>query len=140
MSFNTPSTTLRTLRRLLTLAAVTSASLLAPTLPAHAHGEAHSHAPQHGGVVVEVKDMDLELVAKPEVLQLYLRDHGKAANVGKASAKVTLLNGTEKQEATLSPAGDKLEAKGSFRIAAGTKALAQVTVGGKVLSARFEIK
>ncbi|HTH10430.1 MAG TPA: hypothetical protein VMA55_12750 [Acidovorax sp.] len=116
--------------------------MLAPTLPAHAHGEAHSHAPQHGGVVVEVKDMDFELVAKPDVLQLYLRDHGKPADVSKATAKVTLLNGTEKQEATLAPAGDRLEAKGSFRAAAGTKALAlaQVTVGGKVLSARFEIK
>jgi len=140
MPFTTPSTTTKPLRRLLTLAALTTASLLAPALPAHAHGEAHSHAPQHGGVVVEVKDMDLELVAKPDVLQLYLRDHGKPADVSKASAKVTLLNGTEKQEATLAPAGDRLEAKGSFRIAPGTKALAQVTVGSKVLSARFEIK
>ena len=140
MPFNTPSTTTQPLRRLLTLAAITSASLLAPTPPAHAHGEAHSHAPQHGGVVVEVKDMDLELVAKPDMLQLYLRDHGKPADVSKATAKVTLLNGTEKQEATLAPAGDRLEAKGSFRVVAGTKALAQVMVGGKVLSARFEMK
>ena len=140
MPFNTPSATTQPLHRLLTRAAITSATLLAPTLPAHAHGEAHSHAPQHGGVVVEVKDTDLELVAKPDVLQLYLRDHGKPADMSKASAKVTLLNGTEKQDATLAPAGDRLEAKGSFRVAAGTKALAQVTVGGKVLSARFEMK
>ena len=140
MPLNTPSTTPKPLRRLLTLAAITSATLLAPALPAHAHGEAHSHAPQHGGVVVEVKDMDLELVAKPDVLQLYLRDHGKPADMSKASAKITLLNGSEKQEATLAPAGDRLEAKGSFRVAPGTKAMAQVTVGGKVLSARFEIK
>lgn len=140
MPFNTPSTISKPLRRLFTLAALTTAALLAPTLPAHAHGEAHSHAPQHGGMVVEVKDMDLELVAKPDVLQLYLRDHGKPADVSKASAKVTLLNGSEKQEATLAPAGDRMEAKGSFRVAAGTKALAQVAVGGKVLSARFEIK
>lgn len=139
MPFHTPSTTTKPLR-LLALAAITSSSLLAPTLPAHAHGEAHSHAPQHGGVVVEVKDMDLELVAKPDVLQLYLRDHGKPADVSKASAKVMLLNGTEKQEAALTPVGDRLEAKGSFRIAAGTKALAQVTVGGKALSGRFEMK
>ena len=140
MPFNIPSTTTQSLRRLFTLAALTTATLLAPTLPAYAHGEAHSHAPQHGGVVVEVKDVDLELVAKPDMLQLYLRDHGKPADVSKASAKITLLNGTEKQEATLAPAGDRLEAKGSFRVAPGTKALAQVTVGGKVLSARFEIK
>ena len=31
------------------------------------------------GVVVEVKDMDYELVAKATTLQLYLRDHGKPA-------------------------------------------------------------
>jgi hypothetical protein len=35
--------------------------------------------------VVEVKDMDYELVAKPAtVIQLYLRDHGKPADVSKA--------------------------------------------------------
>jgi hypothetical protein len=140
MPFNTPYTTTNPLRRIISLATLSTAALLATTLPVHAHGEAHSHAPQHGGVVVEVKDIDLELVAKPGVLQLYLRDHGKPADVSKASAKVTLLSGTEKQEAALAPAGDRLEAKGSFRVAAGTKALAQVTVGGKVLSARFEMK
>lgn len=140
MPFNTPYTTTNPLRRLISLTTLSTAALLATTLPVHAHGEAHSHAPRHGGVVVEVKDIDLELVAKPGVLQLYLRDHGKPADVSKASAKVTLLSGTEKQEAALAPAGDRLEAKGSFRVAAGTKALAQVTVGGKVLSARFEMK
>ena len=42
------------------------------------HDHAHEHKPLHGGVVVEVKDMDYELVAKPTVIQLHLRDHGKA--------------------------------------------------------------
>ena len=59
------------------------------------HNHAHEHKPLHGGVVVEVKDMDYELVAKATVIQLYLRDHGKPADVSKASAKVTLLTGTE---------------------------------------------
>ncbi|EER60727.1 conserved hypothetical protein [Acidovorax delafieldii 2AN] len=44
--------------------------------------------------------------------------------MSKASAKVTLLNGTGEQNVTLVPAGDRLEAKGSFRVAAGTKSLA----------------
>ena len=39
------------------------------------HDHAHEHKPLHGGVVVEVKDMDYELVAKPTVIQLHLRDH-----------------------------------------------------------------
>jgi len=37
----------------------------------------------HGGVVVEAKDMGYELVAKPTTIQLFLRDHGKAADVSK---------------------------------------------------------
>ena len=43
------------------------------------HDHAHEHKPLHGGVVVEVKDIDYELVAKPTVIQLHLRDHGKPA-------------------------------------------------------------
>jgi hypothetical protein len=95
----------------------------------HKHG--HEHKPMHGGVVIEVKDMDYELVAKPATIQLHLRDHGKPADVTKASAKLTLLNGTEKQEVELKPAGDKLEATGSFKVGPGTKAVAVVTIGGK---------
>ena len=104
------------------------------------HHHAHEHKPLHGGVVVEVKDMDYERVAKPTVIQLYLRDHGKPADVSKASAKLTLLTGTEKQEVELKPVGDKLEASGSFKVGPGTKAVAVVTVGGKPATARFTVK
>ena len=107
---------------------------------AFAAGDKHDHKPLHGGVVVEVKDMDYELVAKATVIQLYLRDHGKPADVSKASAKVTLLTGTEKQEVELKPAGDKLEASGSFKVGPGTKAVAVVIVGGKPATARFTVK
>ncbi|MCU0921780.1 MAG: hypothetical protein MUF16_15850 [Burkholderiaceae bacterium] len=104
------------------------------------HDHAHEHKPLHGGVVVEVKDMDYELVAKATVIQLHLRDHGKPADVSKASAKLTLLTGTEKQEVELKPAGDKLEATGSFKVGPGTKAVAVVTVAGKPATARFTLK
>jgi hypothetical protein len=106
---------------------------------AHAAGT-HDHSPKHGGVVVEVKDMDYELVAKATLIQLYLRDHGKKADIAKASAKLTLLTGTEKQEVELKPAGDKLEATGSFKVGPGTKAVAVVTVAGKPATARFTVK
>ena len=104
------------------------------------HDHAHEHKPMHGGVVVEVKDMDYELVAKPTVIQLYLRDHGKPADASKASARLTLLTGTEKQEVKLKQAGDKLEATGSFKVGPGTKAVAVVTVAGKPATARFTVK
>jgi hypothetical protein len=119
---------------------ITAAALLASG-NALAAGNADDHKPLFGGLVVEGKQADLELVAKPEVIQLYLRDHGKALSAAKASAKVTLLSGSDKQEVTLAPAGDKLEAKGSFKVPAGTKVVAVVTNDGKSLgTARFTLK
>ena len=105
------------------------------------HNHAHEHKPLHGGVVVEVKDMDYELVAKPTVIQLHLRDHGKPTDVAKASAKLTLLSGAEKQEVELKPAGDKLEATGTFKVGPGTKVVALVTIAGKPAgTVRFALK
>jgi hypothetical protein len=105
------------------------------------HNHAHEHKPLHGGVVVEVKDMDYELVAKPTTIQLHLRDHGKPADVSKTSAKLTLLSGTEKQEVKLEPAGNKLEATGTFNVGPGTKVVALVTVAGKSAgTVRFALK
>lgn len=99
------------------------------------------HKPVHGGLLSPGKRADFELVAKPDVLQLYLHDHGKPMSAAKASAKLTLLSGSEKQEVTLAPAGDKLEAKGSFKVSAGTKVVAVVTNAGKSLgTARFTLK
>ncbi len=102
----------------------------------------HSHdtKPLHGGVLVVVKDIEYELVAKPDILQLHLRDHGKKVDVSQGSAKLTLLAGTDKQEVELKPAGDKFEAKGSFKVAANTKVIAIVSLAGKSSTARFVLK
>jgi hypothetical protein len=102
--------------------------------------DAH-HKPLHGGVLKTVKDIDYELVAKPAAIQLYLRDHGKPVDVSKAGAKLTLLSGTEKQEVELKPAGDKLEATGTFKVGPGTKVVAIVTIAGKPSgTVRFALK
>jgi len=98
------------------------------------------HTPLHGGVFVAGKAMDYELVAKPDVLQLYLSDHGKPMDASKVKAKLTLLVGTEKQEVELLPVADKLEAKGSFKVPAGTKIVAQLSINGTSVSARFVLK
>ena len=117
----------------LALAAVASA--------AQAHGDKHEHQPLHGGVVVEASDMDFELVAKADTIALYVRDHGKPADLKGASGKLTLLTGSAKAEATLVPAGDRLEAKGSFAVAAGTKVVATVQLAGKKpANVRFALK
>lgn len=99
------------------------------------------HSAKFGGVVVETKAGDIEIVAKPEAIQIYITDHGKPMELDGAKAKVTLLNGAEKSEADLVLVGDKLEAKGGFKVAKGTKGIAVVTLVGKApVTARFEVK
>ena len=120
--------------------ALLAAIALALANSTYAARDKHDHKPLHGGVVAEVKDMDVELVAKPSAIQLYLRGHGKLPDLSKATAKVTLLTGTDKQEVELKPAGDKLEATGSFKVGPGTKAVAVVMVAGKPATARFTLK
>jgi hypothetical protein len=121
--------------RLLALAAA-----LALAGGAQAGGD-HDHSARHGGVVVSSKAYDFEVVAKPEVIQVYVGDHGKPVKLDGAKGKVTLLNGSQKTEVDLAPAGDRMEAKGSFKVTKGTKGIATVTVAGRPASSvRFEVK
>ena len=119
---------------------VAAALLVARTinLPAFA---AEDHTPKQGGVVVETKAGDLELVAKPELIVIHVSDHGKPMKLTSGSGKVTVFNGNDKTEAPLALVGDKLEAKGSFKLGAGTKVLTEVSLNGKpTVSARFTLK
>jgi hypothetical protein len=107
----------------------------------HAHAHVHERIALHGGVVVEAKDIDFELVAKADSLRLHMRDHGKPVALGnsnaKAKAKLTLLAGGTKQEVELEPAGDRFEATGQFKVA-GAKAVALVEIPGKpAVTVRF---
>ena len=88
--------------------------------------------PKYGGQVQEVSEVQYEVVVKPDNIAIYVEDHGKKVDTKGATAKVSLLNGVDKSEATLTPAGDnKLEAKGSFNVKSGTKVTAVVTLAGK---------
>ena len=51
-----------------------------------------------------------------------------------------LLAGAEKQAIELKPVDGKLEAKGSFKVAAGSKVVAAITFGSKTTTARFALK
>ena len=82
------------------------------------HG--HDIKPMHGGAVAEAKEVEYELVASADKLQLYMRDHGKPVAVAGMTAKVTLLAGSEKQDVQLQAGDGKLEAAGSFKVPAGT--------------------
>lgn len=120
--------------------AVSASLVLAAS--AWAHGDEHDHKPVHGGVVVEAADKDWELVAKPERVVLHVRDHGKPAKVAGATGKLVILTGKEKSEAVLKAVGDdRLEAEGPFKIGAGSKVVATVTLPGKApANVRFSLK
>ena len=112
----------------------------------HAHdakeAQAHAHEAkaQYGGVVSVVKDMHYELVAKDGEVALYVSDHGKPVDLAGATAKLTMLSGTQKQEVALAPADRALRAKGAFAVPAGTKAVASVQLKGQPKSsARFTL-
>ena len=99
------------------------------------------HEATHGGIRVESKVMDIEIVAKTDVIQVYVSDHNKPLKIDGAKAKVTLLNGTEKTEIDLLPAGDKFEARGAFKVSKGTKGIVLVSLAGKPgTTARFTVR
>lgn len=52
----------------------------------------HGHTPLNGGVVVEPAATDFELVAKPDLITIYVRDHGKPTATQGDSGKVPLLS------------------------------------------------
>ena len=129
------------MRRIFNIRTLSLVSLVSLSVASAIAGSGHDLKPKFGGVVVETKVGDVEIVAKPESIQIHITDHGKAVKLNGAKAKVTLLNGTEKSEAELVAVADKLEAKGAFKIAKGTKGIAAVTLAGKApVTARFEIK
>jgi len=104
---------------------------------AQAHGDAK---PQHGGVVQTASDLVFELVTLPDGAAIYIEDHGKPMSAAGASGKLTVLNGADKSEAELKPAGDKLEAKG-IKLASGSKVVASVTTADKkTVNVRFSVK
>ena len=117
---------------------VIAALLISFISPVHA-GAGHELKPMHGGVIVEVKDIDIELVAKADSLSMYLTDHGKPIPLDGGTAKLTILIGSEKKDYELLPNGGKLEVKGNFAIPKGAKAIAVIKIKAKVITARFNL-
>jgi hypothetical protein len=102
-----------------------------------AHGGAK---PKHGGVVQVSNDLSFELVGNAAGVMIYVEDHGKPKAPNGMSGKITVLNGSEKSEADLVVAGDKLEAKG-IKLASGAKVVAALqTAEKKAITVRFAIK
>ena len=104
---------------------------------AMAHGP---EAPKFGGTTAAAGDLGFELAAQGDSVTLYVDDHGKPLATTGARGKLTVLNGTQKSEAELTPAApNKLEAKG-IKLSPGAKAVAEVTLASqKVVTVRFTI-
>ena len=95
---------------------------------------------RHGGAVATVSDLNFELVAQNGNAVIYIDDHGKPMTPTGMKGKLTVLNGTEKSEAALVVAGDKLEAPG-IKLAKGAKVVAALTTpAAKAITVRFTVK
>ena len=122
--------------RLLALAALAAAICSAAIAD-----DKHALAAQHGGLVSEANHLEIELVAKPTAVEVYLRDHGKPLKAAGGSAKLTLLGKSGKTETPLPAAADRFEGTGAFNVVASTKAVVVITLPGKPpLTARFTLK
>jgi len=120
--------TLKTLAAALWLAAASAAAL--------AHGDIDA---KHGGITKMQNDLGFELVPQPDGASIYIEDHGKPVPVAGMSGRLTVLNGTQKTEADLVPAGDRLEAK-KVKVGQGSKVVAAIrTADQKAITVRFTV-
>ena len=128
------------IRTLAVVATSIALSAFAQSKDGHKHGD--EHKPKYGGLVKEVKEVQYELVAKPDAIAVYLEDHGKKVDTKGATGKFTLRHGSDRSEGTLAPAGgNKLEAKGKFNVAPGTTAIVAVKRPGQAEETlRFTLK
>lgn len=125
------------MKKVFTLAA------LAVTVFASSSAFAHGEKAKHGGIVQESSNgVSLELVAKDGKATIYVEDHGKPVATTGAIGKLTVLNGTEKSEVALEPAGDNtLTSKGDAKLGTGAKVIAAITLADKrSANVRFAIK
>ena len=89
---------------------------------------------QHGGVMAEAKSGHrVELVVSADSAMVYLSDHASKPIASKGSVgELTLLTGTDKTTASLMPGdANALTARGTFKVAPGSKAIVKFTLPGK---------
>jgi hypothetical protein len=122
--------TMKTLKTLALALAIAAAPL------ALAHGDIDA---KHGGVTKMQNDLGFELVPSDDGAAIYIEDHGKPVPVAGMSGKLTVLNGSQKSEAQLVPAGDRLEAK-KVKVGIGSKVVAAIqTADRKAITVRFAV-
>lgn len=121
-----------------------NAALAADGHEGHDHSAAkHDHKPAAGGIVSEIGDYDVELVAADGKLTLLLKNHDGVDQATEGfTASVLVLAGSERKGPfELAPAGgNKLEGAG-VALSAGNKAVVTLTdKAGKAAQGRYEAK
>ncbi len=119
-------------------------AMIAMTITVAVSGNAIAHGdkPKHGGVVQTASDLSFELVNQGGNATIYVEDHGKQLSTTGATGKLTVLNGTEKAEVPLEPAGEnRMVTKGEAKLVKGAKAIASMTFADKrTANVRFSVK
>ena len=86
---------------------------------------------RHGGITTMLKNRDYELVARPTTLTVYVYQDEKPASTKDASGNISMGAG-DAGKVKLEPTGtNSLEAKGSFKVSAGTKVTATIALSGR---------
>jgi hypothetical protein len=130
----TPPT--RPRRAALLAIAVLNLSALAP-LGVMAHGVPKA---KHGGVIAVANDLGFELVSVFGAVVIYVDDHGTTVTPTGMSGKLTVTVGSQKFEADLAVAGDRLEARG-VKLATGATVVATLTNSAqKTFTVKYKVK
>lgn len=124
------------MKKLITLATVVL------SLAAAGNALAHGAKPKHGGVVQSANDLTFEFVQTGAKVIIYVEDHGNPLSTAGTTGKLTVLNGTEKSEASLAPGGDNtLATNGDVKVGKRAKAIAAITFADKkTVNVRFLAK
>ncbi|MBW8812932.1 MAG: hypothetical protein JF588_05850 [Caulobacterales bacterium] len=120
------------------IAALTAAAALSAGT-ALAHG---GNVPEHGGVLKLVADTSVELVRRPEGVQVWVEEEGEEIPSASMTGKLVIVSGADKTEVALTPgAGNMWEAKGlSLTRGANVTVLMVGAAGRDKTAASFTIK
>lgn len=121
---------------------VFSAMVLAAGLASAPATQAHGTAePRHGGIVQSAAHLTFELVVVADGAQIFVSDHDEDYDATSLKGRLTVLNGTEKTEADLLPAGgNKLAARG-VTLAKGARVVAVLALAnGKSTTLRYVLR
>lgn len=118
------------------------AAVLVAGMTVSGGASAHGASPKHNGVLSSANDIDFELVERGGMPVIYVEDHGNKLPMAGATGKMTLLNGAQKTEVALQPAGDNiLQASEKVTLKAGTKVMATILLPEKkTINVRFAVK